>query len=493
MAVQELDSESIKDGGILTQDIADSAITAAKIAAGVVGTVHISLAAITAPLIAANAVGTGALQLASVISDRIADLNVTTAKLADLGTTTGKIALGAIVSDRIAAGAVILGKIGPSAVDSTALAANAVSAPHIQANAVTTVKILDRNVTANKIALNSIDNSLLSTGELHFAADTTSLSNKKVVFNLEISSTTLTAGPSVDLTSQLSAETPVTSASSTEGVIIDPPKNSCILRDQNTQPIADGGGREVFGRLTFASGVWTLTYRVIISGTEQNANLSSAFTGAKVLVPKRFNLLTSNEDSFRGAAVFSNNTTALSSHITQPTGAHLASAIAVVDAGNRFTTDNVEAALSALAGAGWVEGTNDSLRAHQTRAVGAHAATAISFTPLGSRTTPLTSSEVNDAIEDLHGEVEALQAAPAPVVFGFKYVLSSAAQTVIDVTSAPNAPFVVGDNSLMVFYQGTLQSISGGHYTENAGGFGITFSVPISAGKNVVLVWHKAG
>lgn len=492
MPVQEIDSEVIKDGTIQSGDLADGAIISSKIAAAAVGTVHISLAAITEPLIAAGAVSTAALQASSVVTTRIADLNVTTGKLADFSVTTGKLALGSVVTDRIAAGAVTLGKLGPAAVDAAALATNAVGSVHIQANAVTTAKLLDRSVTNQKIALNSIDNSLLAAGELHFAADTTSLQNKKVVFNLELTNVTLQAGPSVDLSSQLSAETPVVSSSTSEGVIIDTPKNVCILRDQNTQPIVDGGGREIFGRLTHASGVWTLTYRVIISGTEQNANLGIAFTGAKVLVPKRFNLFTSNEESFRGSAVFSNNTTALSSHITQSSGAHMASAISILDAGNHFTATDVEGALAALAGAGWVQGSSETLQGHLTDSAGAHPATAIAFTPDAGKTTPLTSAEVNDAIEDLHAEIEAIQAAPPATLFGVKYFLTTAGQQVFDLTGAPNAPFQVGNRSLMVFYQGSLQSVDAGHYTENAGGFGVTFSQALQAGKNVLMFWHKS-
>lgn len=215
------------------------------------------------------------------------------------------------------------------------------------------------------------------------------------------------------------------------------------------------------------------------------------FHERKVLVPKRFNLFTSNEESFRGSAVFSTNTSALAAHVVQATGAHAGTAISLTDSANNFTVDNVEAALAALAGAGWVQGTHDSLRAHQTRAVGAHAATAISFTPDGARTTPLTSTEVNDAIEDPHGEVEALQAAADPVIFGFKYFLTTAGQTVFDVTGAPNAPFTVGDHSLMVFYAGTLQSVDAGHYSENVGASASRSRRLFPLGRNVLLFWHK--
>lgn len=85
-----------------TSEIADAAVTAAKIAAGAVGssqladlsvgTTKIADAAVTGTKIAAGAVG----------ASQLADGSVGTAKLVDGAVTTIKIAAGAVTSDKLA-------------------------------------------------------------------------------------------------------------------------------------------------------------------------------------------------------------------------------------------------------------------------------------------------------------------------------------------------------------------------------------------------------
>lgn len=55
---------------------------------------------------------------------------------------------------------------------------------------------------------------------------------------------------------------------STEGVVTSPPQNKVVILDENGEFIEDGSGNRVYGRLTFAALVWTLSYFVNISGTE---------------------------------------------------------------------------------------------------------------------------------------------------------------------------------------------------------------------------------
>lgn len=492
MATQFVFGRDIAPLTIDSTNLADACISSAKIVPGAVGTTQLAASAVTASILAANSVSTAAIQALAVTTAAIADLQITPAKLADGAVTSTKLAANAVTSAAILNGSVVLGKLGAASVDATAIATNAVTTAKILDANITGAKILDGAITSAKYAPASIQSSHLSTGDLHFAADTTSLANKKIVFNLQLDGVTLSNGPNADISSALTGEVSVTSAGSSEGVITDTPKNRCTLRDVNFAPILDGSSREIYGRLTFSAGVWTLTYKVDITGTETPVSLTAGpYANAHVMVPKRYNLNVAPEDAFRNAAQFTNNTSALASHITQPTGAHAATAISVVDAGNHFTAANVEDALTAIVGTSWIEGTSDSLNGHLTRATGAHAATAISFAAAGGRVTPLTSTQTNAAIEELHGEVEVLQAAPPSVVFGFKYFLSLNGQTVYNVTGAPNAPFIPSNNSLQVFVDGILQSKDAGHYTEDPTGNFITLTSASAANENVILRWYK--
>lgn len=85
-----VDTTEIKDGSILSLDLAgnsvdgskiiDSSITAVDLAAGSVGNEEIT----------ANAIGTGKIMAGGVMTDDIADANVTAAKLASMGATNGQ-------------------------------------------------------------------------------------------------------------------------------------------------------------------------------------------------------------------------------------------------------------------------------------------------------------------------------------------------------------------------------------------------------------------
>lgn len=491
MATQLIYGRNISAGTVDSTDLADGAVTTAKIAAGAVGSTELAAGSVTATKLASGIISSSALQANSILTAAIADSQVTAAKLADGAVTSTKLAGNAVTSAAITDGAVTAGKIGPSAVDTTELASNAVTTAKILDANVTTAKLNASSVTSAKIAAGAVQTSHLATGELHFAADTTSLANKKIIFNFQLDGVTLASGPSADISSALTSETAVTSAGSSEGVITDSPKNRCTIRDVDFAALLDGGGNEVYGLLTQASGVWTLTYRSDISGTPTAYSLPAPESNCHIMVPKRYNLNVAPEDAFRNAAQFTNNTSALASHTAQSTGAHLASAIAVTDAANHFTTKNVEAALNAIVGPSWVQGTHDSLNAHLTKATGAHAATAVSFVPDTSRTTDLTSAQVNAAIEELHAEVEALQASPASASFGFKYFLATNGQTVFSVVGAPNAPFAPGNNSLEVFVDGILNSFAAGHYTEDPTGNFFTLTDPAALNANVIARWYK--
>lgn len=85
-------------------------------------TVDIADGAITAAKLASNAVTTAKITDANVTTAKIADVNVTTAKIADLNVTEGKIAAGAVTEAKIGALAVSTAKIQAQAVTNAEIA-----------------------------------------------------------------------------------------------------------------------------------------------------------------------------------------------------------------------------------------------------------------------------------------------------------------------------------------------------------------------------------
>jgi hypothetical protein len=104
-------SAKIADATIITGDLADGAVTSAKIADGT----------IVAGDLASDSVTTAKILNANVTTAKIADLNVTTAKIADLNVTTGKIADLGVATGKIADAAVTAAKIAGGSIDSTKL------------------------------------------------------------------------------------------------------------------------------------------------------------------------------------------------------------------------------------------------------------------------------------------------------------------------------------------------------------------------------------
>ncbi|SDH68342.1 hypothetical protein [Myroides phaeus] len=121
----------IADQGILTDKLADNAVTTAKIADGNV----------TTGKLADNAVTTAKITDGNVTTDKLADNAVTTAKIADGNVTTGKLADNAVTTAKITDGNVTTDK----------LADNAVTTAKIADGNVTTAKLADKNVTADKL------------------------------------------------------------------------------------------------------------------------------------------------------------------------------------------------------------------------------------------------------------------------------------------------------------------------------------------------------
>lgn len=86
-------------------------------------------------------------------------------------------------------------------------------------------------------------------------------------------------GTSTNVTGTMGGE--VASAGSTsEGVVVTAPQNKVVLRQASGTDIGDefkdADGNVVYGRLTFAAGVWTLSYYVLIGAVETAYNFTVA-------------------------------------------------------------------------------------------------------------------------------------------------------------------------------------------------------------------------
>jgi hypothetical protein len=85
-------------------------------------------------------------------------------------------------------------------------------------------------------------------------------------------------GTSTDVSTELTGKAPSTS-STVLGVVVNTPFNKAILRyasGVNTgDPIVDGLGNLVYGRVTESAGVWTLSYYVMLAGVETAYSFSS--------------------------------------------------------------------------------------------------------------------------------------------------------------------------------------------------------------------------
>jgi len=68
----------------------------------------------------------------------------------------------------------------------------------------------------------------------------------------------------------------VSTAKDVQGFVTSPPFNKCLLQDSTTkQAFDDGFGNEVFGRITEATAVFTLSFFAIVSGTESSVDIGS--------------------------------------------------------------------------------------------------------------------------------------------------------------------------------------------------------------------------
>lgn len=84
-------------------------------------------------------------------------------------------------------------------------------------------------------------------------------------------------GSSVNVSTQLTGKSP-SSNSTTLGIPVTSPYNKTILRDTNGDQFVSGTGDVIYGRVTFLSGVWTLSFYYLNATVETVYSFASATT-----------------------------------------------------------------------------------------------------------------------------------------------------------------------------------------------------------------------
>lgn len=131
-------------------------------------------------------------------------------------------------------------------------------------------------------------------------------------FFLQGTDLTGVTGGSTNVTTQLTGKTPSLNET-TAGVVVNTPYNRVILRyasgTSTDDEILDTLGNEVYGRVTESAGVWTLTYYVLLSGTETPYSFGSA-TDVRWYYQELFNPLSATSPVYNPlSAIPSENTT----------------------------------------------------------------------------------------------------------------------------------------------------------------------------------------
>ena len=161
IAIDAIQGDVIAAGAITETTIAADAVTNAKIAidaiqgdviaAGAITETTIAADAVTNAKIAIDAVRANVIEAGAITSAKIAADAITATKLADDAVTNSKIAVDAIQANVIEAGAITETKIGDSAITTAKIDANAITAAKIDAGAVTATEIASNAITSAKI------------------------------------------------------------------------------------------------------------------------------------------------------------------------------------------------------------------------------------------------------------------------------------------------------------------------------------------------------
>ena len=193
-------------GQIVTDSLADDAVTNIKITDATITGSKLVSNTITATQIGPAAVGSSELADNAVDTAAIVDLNVTTAKLAATSVTTAKIANSAVTfaKTNFSDGDIPGAKLTANSVTATQIAADAITASELANNAVDTNAVADLAITGAKIANNTITATQIATNAINAselannAVDSASIASNAVttvkIANLNVTTDKLAAG-----------------------------------------------------------------------------------------------------------------------------------------------------------------------------------------------------------------------------------------------------------------------------------------------------------
>lgn len=189
IAVDAIQGDVIAAGAITAAKILDGAISELKLADDAVTTAKLANAAVTADIVAANAITTTNIQ----------DDAISTAKLSAGSITTAKIAAGAVTADTIAANAVTTAKLNAGAVTADTIAAGAITTAKIEAGAVTAAEIAANTITSAKIAAGAITATeiaanAITSDKINAAAITSAKIDAGAITSDKITANAVTAG-----------------------------------------------------------------------------------------------------------------------------------------------------------------------------------------------------------------------------------------------------------------------------------------------------------
>ena len=157
---------TIKDGGVVTAELAADAVTGAKIADdaidsehytdGSIDTAHLGDLQVTTAKIAADAITGAKIADDAINSEHYTDGSIDTAHLGDLQVTTAKIAADAITGAKIADDAINSEHYTDGSIDTAHIADSQITTAKIAADAITEAKIADNAVESEHINDNVI-------------------------------------------------------------------------------------------------------------------------------------------------------------------------------------------------------------------------------------------------------------------------------------------------------------------------------------------------